>query len=85
LLAVALALVESARSLVGEARAVVDETRRLREQRARWREVWSLHLLQPSEFLICCAYCARMKTRDGRWITVPSGISEIMHAGRRSI
>ena len=36
------------------------------------------------EFIVVCAFCARMRSREGPWITLPLWLSEVLrHEGGR--
>lgn len=58
------------------ARNVVGQSRRRRAEWREWRAMWSAYCRQPGTFLSCCAYCARMRTGWGDWVSIPGKISE---------
>jgi hypothetical protein len=64
---------------LGRARAGVAETHRLRAAREAWRHVWSEYCHQQKAFMVCCAYCARMRSSTSEWVSIPVRTSEFLH------
>jgi hypothetical protein len=60
-----------------KAAAQVAECNRLRAARRRWRAVWCQD--NPNSVVVCCAYCARVRTSDGEWGAIPASLSQAVH------
>jgi hypothetical protein len=72
----------SAARAIARATAAVESSRVLHAERQHWREVWND--LRHAEYLpLCCAHCRRIRTRDGAWRAIPSGMYEVIHDMRR--
>ena len=61
-----------------KAAAKIAESKRYQAERRRWRAVWSGRD-GPEHVVICCAYCARVRTPDGQWGTIPASVSQAVH------
>jgi hypothetical protein len=75
-------LCRSAVRVVAQAKAQVAECRRLRTERESWRLIWSASRQQPGLFIMCCAFCARIRSSRGAWVSVPIGVSDALHRAR---
>jgi hypothetical protein len=79
--------IERARDLCWEARlaasqaaAQVAKSRREKSERNRWRAVWSRSASRDEPLVVvCCAYCARVRTSDGEWGAIPASLSQAIH------
>jgi hypothetical protein len=60
------------------AAAQVAESKRLQSERQRWRAVWS-PCAGSLPVVVCCAYCARVRTPDGQWGAIPVSLSANIH------
>jgi hypothetical protein len=56
----------------------VAESKRCQAERGRWRAVWAGRE-GPDHVVVCCAYCARVRTPDGQWGAIPAGLSQAVH------
>ena len=63
---------------VRKAAARVAESKRLKSERQRWRAVWS-RCVGADSVVVCCAYCARVRTPDGQWGAIPASLNPIIH------
>lgn len=58
--------------IVARAAAVVGECAQQRSSRRRWFSLWKACYPAPDHFLVCCAYCTRIRTLDGDWVPAPT-------------
>jgi len=66
------------------ATATVETSWVLYHRREHWRQVWSdLQSADPDYMAVCCAYCTHVRSRDGAWGAIPSGINEVVHRTSR--
>jgi hypothetical protein len=66
------------------ARATLETSWALYHDREHWRRIWGeLHGTDPDYMAVCCAYCTRVRSRDGVWGAIPPGINEIIHGTSR--
>jgi len=54
------------------------DCKRLRLERRQWRAVWSAVRARPDHIVVCCYYCARVRTPNGEWTAVPMGLSNAL-------
>ena len=36
-------------------------------------------IFREDEFIVCCAFCARMRSLEGQWVSLPVGMSQTLH------
>jgi hypothetical protein len=63
---------------VHKAAARVAESKRFQSERQRWKAVWS-SCAGSHPVVVCCAYCARVRTPDGQWGAIPVSLSANLH------
>jgi hypothetical protein len=63
---------------IHKAAAQIAESKRCQAERRRWRAVWSGRE-DPDHVVVCCAYCARVRTPDGQWGAIPASLSQAVH------
>jgi hypothetical protein len=65
---------------ISRAAAEVAKSKRCQSERGRWRAVWSRTRSGAEQVVVvCCAYCARVRTPDGEWGAIPAGLSQAIH------
>jgi hypothetical protein len=63
---------------IHRAAAQIAESKRCQAERSRWRVIWSGRK-SPDDVVVCCAYCARVRTPDGEWGAIPASLSQAVH------
>jgi hypothetical protein len=61
--------IERAQQACFKAQMVVAQSVALRKERDRWRALWRACYETSEHFVVCCAYCGRVRTLDGDWVS----------------
>jgi hypothetical protein len=69
---------------IARATTVLESSRMLCAERDHWRQVWNdLKGADRDYMAVCCAYCTRVRSRDGVWGAIPPGVHDIIHGTSR--